>query len=337
MIADQLASLKLALGVRVSAITLRNRASRGVHVLFFHGIVDRFNDPLLERNFLVTPDFRVQIALLRRLRVIPLGELASMLEERRVPQRGTTVAITFDDGYANNLYAAELLAAARLPWAVFVTTGPVDAGTTIWTAELSMLLLHGNSHRLELFDRHWPLGSRTEREVAFRALRSRFKSLPAADRERAMSALRSQFPAEESRRLLNAFPSLRIMTAAQVRELAASGVEIGSHGVDHEIHHADQPAAARAAELSVSKQRIEQLSGRECDFFAYPNGDAAAGSVAELKTAGYRLGFTTTPGVADAASDRWLLPRIEPNCGLSRFARDLRSDGLHLPGSNTED
>ncbi len=161
---------------------------------------------LLERNFLVTPDFRVQLALLRRLRVIPLGELASMLEERRVPQRGTTVAITFDDGYANNLYAAELLAAARLPWAVFVTTGPVDAGTTIWTAELSMLLLHGNSRAAGTV--RPALAARIPYRARDRvpSTAQPFKSLPAADRVRAMSALRSQFPAEESRRLLSKFP-----------------------------------------------------------------------------------------------------------------------------------
>jgi peptidoglycan/xylan/chitin deacetylase (PgdA/CDA1 family) len=337
MIADRLAALKLALGVRVSAATLRYRECHGVHVLFFHGIADRFDDPLLQRNFHVTADFRVQIALLRRLRVVPLAELAVMLEEGRFPHRGTTVAITFDDGYANNLYAAELLAAARLPWAVFVTTGPVDDGTTIWTVELSLLLLHGESRRLELFGRHWPLESRPEREIAFREIRGRFKLLPAADRAQTMNALRAQFPSGESQRLLARFPSLRSMTGAQVRELAAAGVEIGSHGVDHEIHHANQPAPVRVAELVASKERIAQLTGRECRFFAYPNGDAAGDAAANVRTAGYRLGFTTVPHIANAASERWLVPRMEPNCGLSRFAADLRSEGQRTPGIYSEE
>jgi peptidoglycan/xylan/chitin deacetylase (PgdA/CDA1 family) len=337
MIADRLAALKLALGVRVSAATLRYRECRGVHVLFFHGIADRFDDPLVQRNFHVTADFRVQIALLRRLRVISLAELAVMLEEGRFPRRGATVAITFDDGYANNLYAAELLAAANLPWTVFVTTGSVDEGTAIWNVELSLLLLHGESRRLELFGREWPLESRPEREIAFREIRGRFKVLPAADRIRTMNALRSQFPSEESRRLLARFPSLRSMTPAEVRQLAASGVEIGSHGVDHEIHHANQPTAVRSTELSASKERIAQLTGRECRFFAYPNGDAASDAAAAVKDAGYRLGFTTGAHVADATSDRWLVPRMEPNCGLSRFAADLRSQGLRTADNYSEE
>lgn len=55
-----------------------------------------------------------------------------------------------------------------------------------------------------------------------------------------MDQIRQQFPPEETRRLLGAFPSFQMMTWDEVSQIATAGVDIGSHGVHHEIHHASQ-------------------------------------------------------------------------------------------------
>ena len=79
--------------------------------------------------------------------------------------------ITFDDGYANNLLAAEVLATFRLPWSVFIPTGAIGRENFIWTAELSLFLLQGRARQLEILNRVWYLNGRRERESAFQVIR----------------------------------------------------------------------------------------------------------------------------------------------------------------------
>ncbi|MGQ9518035.1 MAG: polysaccharide deacetylase family protein [Anaerolineae bacterium] len=98
---------------------------------------------------------------------------------------------------------------------------------------------------------------------------------------------------------------------------------IGSHGVDHEIHHADQPEAIRRRELSVSKQEIERWVGKPCIAFAYPNGDFIPESESELQHSGYQLGFTLVPRTVTRGTSPWYLPRIAPRNSFQSLAEDL--------------
>jgi peptidoglycan/xylan/chitin deacetylase (PgdA/CDA1 family) len=98
----------------------------------------------------------------------------------------------------------------------------------------------------------------------------------------------------------------------EIGHLRSSGVEIGSHGVDHEIHHVNQPQAVRWFELTRSKTVLEEKFAGPCRFFAYPNGDFVETSVEEVRSAGYDLAFTTESGVANAHTNPYLLPRINP-------------------------
>ena len=60
--------------------------------------------------------------LRRRFRVVPLAEVFDTLRSGRdMPPR--TVAVTFDDCYRDNLFAARVLAEHGLPAAFFVPTG----------------------------------------------------------------------------------------------------------------------------------------------------------------------------------------------------------------------
>jgi peptidoglycan/xylan/chitin deacetylase (PgdA/CDA1 family) len=233
------------------------------------------------------------------------------------------VVITFDDGYANNLLAAEVLQAARLPWSVFVSTGAVGPDNAIWTVELSLLLLHGNAARLEVLEQDWQLRTRQDREAAFQAIRYALKSVPAEPRRQTMAQIRQQFPGEETQRLLLEFPSLQMLTWEEIRQLAAAGVDIGSHGVDHEIHHQEQPESVRRHELLDSKEELEKRLGQACRYFAFPNGDFNPASADEVRAAGYDLAFTTRPGTVTPGVTLFLLPRLEPAASLRKLAADF--------------
>ena len=293
--------------------------SVGIRVLAYHGVVERVKDPVLERNFVPLQDFHSHIRFLRRYRVLSLAEL---VDELHVGGRKTrpTAVITFDDGYANNLLAAEVLATFRLPWSVFIPTGAIGRENFIWTAELSLFLLQGRARQLEILNRVWYLNGRRERESAFQVIRHTLKAMPSALRKDAMDSLRQQFPKDETLCLLNEFPSLQMLSWEEVGHLRSWGVEIGSHGVDHEIHHTAQPETVRWFELTQSKAVLERRLAAPCNFFAFPNGDFIPISADEVRAAGYKLAVTTKPGIVGTEAHPYLLPRTEPADSLRTFA-----------------
>jgi peptidoglycan/xylan/chitin deacetylase (PgdA/CDA1 family) len=93
-------------------------------ILLFH----RVTDVIPEDGLTVHPERFRQIAnlLQRRFHVVPLGEVFQMAKGlKELP--GRSVAITFDDCYADNLQAARLLAQLGLPATFFIPTGYIGS------------------------------------------------------------------------------------------------------------------------------------------------------------------------------------------------------------------
>jgi peptidoglycan/xylan/chitin deacetylase (PgdA/CDA1 family) len=295
---------------------------RGIRVLTYHGLVELKVDERLERNLHLVEEFRSQVRFLKRSNVLSTDDLVEVQSTGRYPRR-TAAALTFDDGYVNNLIAAEILDQYRLPWTLFVSTGAVGTVGTIWTVELSLLLLHGEATRIEVNGQTWTLRTRHDREQSFQAVRTMLKRQPARERRDLMEAIRPQFPAGETARLLDCFPGLRILSWEQLGQLARSGVTIGSHGVDHELHHEGQPESIRLRELVESKAILEERLGRPCRSFAFPNGNHDADSVSQIRQAGYDLGFTTIPGTVTGPESFPLVPRLSAAGSLRKFVKDM--------------
>ena len=310
----------------------------GIRVYCYHGVVESKTDSRLERNFHCLSNFRDHLRFLSRFRVISLGEILDTLAAPGKKSK-PAVAITFDDGYANNLLAAQILNDFNLPWSVFISTGKINQDRTIPLVELSLLLLHGNALKLEALGQSFSLRSNEERVVAFQTIRTKLKTVPSAVRRVTMDHITHQFPDGEIERLLSKFPSLRLLSWEETRRLADSGVEIGSHGVDHEIHHSAQPQSVRIRELTESRAELEARLDRSCRFFAFPNGNYSKGSSSEVKNAGYELAFTTRAGTVVPGADLFLLPRLEPQVSLTGLTRDFfwgtrrqKSDLRQQPG-----
>jgi peptidoglycan/xylan/chitin deacetylase (PgdA/CDA1 family) len=299
---------------------LRKSATAGVKVLCYHGVVGRRVDDRLERNFHLLSDFKRHVDFFRRFEVIGIDQIFEVLKSSS-SRRKPILAITFDDGYANNLLAAELLDKAGLPWSVFVSTGAIAPTGIIGSIELSLLVLHGRARHLELFGKRWALGSRAERETTFQEIRYPLKEMSSQSRTRCMEKIRQQFPVGESQMLLERFPSFRMLTWEQLRSLNAAKVIVGSHGVAHEIHHENQNFDVRKLELEQSKLELEQELTRPCNYFAYPNGSFHHLSPSEVRAAGYQLAFTMNAGIVHGDTNPFLLPRITPASSTNALKR----------------
>lgn len=108
------------------------------------------------------------------------------------------------------------------------------------------------------------------------------------------------------------------LTWAEVRELHAAGIRIGSHTVSHP-ELTGLPAADIDRELGQSKRIIEDRLGARVTSFAYPYAfpERARAFVRQIGTLlarhGYENGVTTIIGTAGARSPRYFLPRLPVN------------------------
>lgn len=246
-----------------------------------------------------------QLALLARMGHTPLtvSEALARLDEGRP---GRWFAMTFDDGYADNVERALPLLEAHGARATFyLTAGLMESRRAPWWDELV--------HRLEAgaggaarFEREGEpplvleLGSRAGRAAALHALLPSFRATP----ERQAALLESLGRASGAR---GAAPCL-LATWPQAARLAEAGMEVGAHTLGHPWLSLLEPAHQRA-EIVESAALIERRLGVRPAGLAYPGGDHDARTLALMPGTGLAHAVTTRSGDAHAASGRHALPR----------------------------
>jgi peptidoglycan/xylan/chitin deacetylase (PgdA/CDA1 family) len=307
--------------LRRSARWLRSRAVGGALILGYHRISDAPDDPF---GLSVTPQhFAEQLEVLSR-EAHPLGlqDLARALAKGRVPRR--TVVLTFDDGYADNLYVAKpLLERYAIPATLFVCTG--YRGREFWWDELARLV----GQALARGERAPPLDGltfgmgRSEAESGVQltlALYRRLLPLPAAERDRHLERVRRWAGAAGE-------PSdvPRALTEDELGQLAASElIEVGAHTVSHPLL-ATLDRREQEAEIKGSKRRLEAALGRPIVSFSYPNGSLCAETVQIVRGAGFACACGSHNDVAWRGSQAHELPRFwAPDMHDKGFSRWLR-------------
>jgi peptidoglycan/xylan/chitin deacetylase (PgdA/CDA1 family) len=124
----------------------------------------------------------------------------------------------------------------------------------------------------------------------------------------------------------------RVMTAAELAELVAGGIELGSHSRTHRslTQLSDR---ALTAELAGSKAELEDLCGRRVDLLAYPFGDNDVRVRRAAAAAGYLGGYSFHNGRIVAGVDVLALPRLTMgrHHHAFRFAYHLRRDAASWP------
>jgi peptidoglycan/xylan/chitin deacetylase (PgdA/CDA1 family) len=107
-----------------------------------------------------------------------------------------------------------------------------------------------------------------------------------------------------------------------LRRLAAAGIAVGSHGATHR-RLTELDAGDLDAEIEGSAERLQSIGLPKPVAFSYPYGAWNPEVAAAVRSAGYELAFTVSPGVAERARSAYALPRLEV------FAAD-RASILHL-------
>ena len=133
------------------------------------------------------------------------------------------------------------------------------------------------------------------------------------------------------------------MTWADLREMHAAGMEIGSHGVNH-CMLATLPRDRMAVEVEESRRVIERELASTAIALSYPVGGSDsydAETIAVVRSAGYRIACSYIGGAASMDdADMFALPRIsvERNMDKAWFQARLAVPGLfiHSPRKRVE-
>jgi peptidoglycan/xylan/chitin deacetylase (PgdA/CDA1 family) len=127
-------------------------------------------------------------------------------------------------------------------------------------------------------------------------------------------------------------PLDRMLTWAQIRELAADGVEIGAHSHSHP--QLDQlPDAALCTELRLGRTLLEDHIDAPVHTLAYPFGYSSPRVRLAARAAGYRCAASVRNLRAKPTDDLFMLPRLTVRraTGQAEFAALVTgSDGAVL-------
>lgn len=277
----------------------------GAIVLAYHSIAEPTTDP---HDIVVPPDqFERHLQILSTMGPsLPLSELSQHIRTGTLTD--LSFAITFDDGYANNLHTAKpILERYGVPATVFIATEPLG-GTPFWHDELAALILADETPRgsvtLEVNgDAYsWDLEGQ-DRERIHHQLWERLRILDDRERRQALEALRAQLG--QRHRIIDCS-----LTQEELGELTRGGlIDIGAHTRTHPVLTQVTAEAARD-EICGSKAGLEAYLGRPISAFAYPYGEYSTREVALVREAGFEIAFTTRRQFVTAECDVLQVPRV---------------------------
>ncbi|MFT4524336.1 MAG: peptidoglycan/xylan/chitin deacetylase (PgdA/CDA1 family) [Bacteroidia bacterium] len=283
-------------------------SGKGCRVLIYHGIdLDGRTD--FNTRFISADYFEKQIAYFsKHFNVVSLDDIYA----NRVSQNKLNVAITFDDGYLNNLkYAVPVLEKHQVP-ATFFVTGIRDLGTDIlWPDFVDMATTKCNKP-IEIRGQVFRKNRNGELTFQGKTLKHICKSQDWNYKLDMMEALK---PWDSFRKDPALADYWKQMTSDEIKKLASSSfVSIGSHGYFHnnlgDINH-----ESACQELEQSKLFLENIIQKEVRSIAYPDGSYTR----ELVDAALLVGYSQQLAVDYVFEQDKLDPRILDRFGINPF------------------
>lgn len=318
-----------SLPVVSSAIRLANS---GPVVLFYHGVEAKLANPKVQTLHLPLACFEEQLAYLRKhFEIVSLDHIYDGISNSQ-PMNPRQLAITFDDGYRNNLEIVEpLLSSYNIPFAVFVSTRHITEGLRFPSYYVRAAIHESPAGQIEVLGQGFDISTNESRHQTEKALLKQIKTGDKGAVDKVVRDLLDSMPEDLWAELDNKFSSDGPMTWDDVTELGRRGVTIGSHCHDHLILHDKQSIDEIDRQLKTSKELIEQHIG-DCRYIAYPNGgmkDLSPEAMDRVRRY-FLAGLTTVTGEIPPGTNRYILPRI---CGdtteMSRFRFMLNTRFRH--------
>lgn len=311
-------------------------------ILAYHRVADIDRSTYLFDEHLVdatVSDFDKQMChLSKNYTLKPLSEGYAEFKKKG---ESNIVSITFDDGF-DDLYfnIFPILKKYNIRPTMFLTTGLIGTNQTLWSEQVvyALKVSKGKSLCIESLygGREVLIDSTTMTQLIFDILHLLKRALN-DERVKIMSELFVLLDIDPDA----VFAESRMVTWDMVREMAAWGVEFGSHSVNHPVLSTLSEEDMRK-ELSQSKEKIEHELGAECQTLAYPVGGDDAFNELVLSAAqegGYAMACSYLSGVVNSdCHNKFALKRLHVDHTVQQelyaailatpalFATDFHSD-----------
>jgi peptidoglycan/xylan/chitin deacetylase (PgdA/CDA1 family) len=279
-----------------------------VVILMYHRVTERSSDPW---NLCVSPrHFAEHLKILKQnYPILSLHDLLISLKNARLPKRG--VVLTFDDGYADNLWNAKpLLEKYEVPGTVFVASGSID-NKGFWWDDLERALLQPKklpkSLQLSVQGRsyEWPTKYSEQRQQVYMAIHKILQPLSTSDRDKVMTELFTWADIDQTDH-----PDYQPLATAELIQLAQSEfIDIGAHTVTHPLLSV-MSQAEQSAEIVGSRQKLTEILGSKVDTFSYPYGNFTTDTVDIVKAAGFEMALACETNVVEKGANQFQLGRF---------------------------
>lgn len=313
---------------------LRTFSRKKRMILMYHGVVPT-PDFGLSANHLSVDDFKRHILYLKRN--FKIKKLIDLFEDYRnnIPAKEFEIAITFDDGYANNyLHAYPVLKENDIPATIFLVTQALEyPGHILWYDFIDGVKSRINPQKIAAVN----FGFGTAKEAMQKkitgaeSLKSFMKRLSVEEKNRIIQWIKEMGIEPD---LAGRKEFFELLSVKQVKEMADSGlIEIGSHTHNHpnlseiEINDVEQ-------EVVKSKNLIEEATGKSVQSIAFPDGSYNEAVKSICLNAGYKNLLAVNCMLNSDSNNRDILPRFcisnttTPESNFLNLNRSLREKGF---------
>ena len=309
----------------------RKKFSSKALILMYHRIAEQDVDPWA--MCVTTQHFAEHLEVLQKeAHPISLRQLVRMHKEGNIPDRA--IAVTFDDGYADNLHSARpILEQYNIPATVFVASGHIGHEREFWWDELERILLQPGTLpeiltlRINNKTFKWRLSEAVDNgedkyhrycewivdgqegpglhHTLYFTLHQLLQPLPEVERRKVMDDLLTWAGDKPVRRSTHRALSIEELLALRQGEL----IEVGSHTVSHPFLSA-LPESVQQDEIQRGKSILEECIGQPVRSFAYPYGNYSKETVEIVRESGFDCACSINKDSVWHGSDLFQLPRI---------------------------
>jgi peptidoglycan/xylan/chitin deacetylase (PgdA/CDA1 family) len=271
---------------------------------------------VLDKKCSVIPDWPDSLEFAAKIKwisrnadIVPL-EVALQEVFKGGTSKSRLAAITFDDGYKDNLkVAVPVLKSLNAHATFFIATKYIN-GRGIFDDRIVQSVFQSslrslNAEQLELGT--LLLDTPRNKQTSINRLLEKLKYRSLIDREKITDQLVIQ--------LVDVEPTNSMMDTTEIKRLVESGMSLGSHSHTHAIATTLSDDEFEV-DLIAGLNALEKISGYRARLFAYPNGipktDFRESHQKILRRNGIEFALSTQSGITTSESNRFALPRITP-------------------------
>ena len=306
-------------------------------ILMFHRVCPAKGEIRIRGNagMEVTPEYLeklVQTLMEENYEFVSLDTVYDRLQEKHIGRK--FIALTFDDGYADNLiHAYPILKKYNIPFTIYIVTSYPDGQLTPWWHPLEDLILKNDYLEFQEDEKTYKFNCAglSEKETAFHSIRALLMGGPQADLLARVNKFFSQYDIDLSKTTKDL-----MLNWDQIIELSNTGiVTLGAHTVNHlALNRLTDENIKR--EVLDSKLRLESKLHKSIDHFSYPFGSSEEVNEREfaiVKECGFKTSTTTRWGnvFQEHRDHKECLPRIPVN--EKRDLHDVKFLRLSINGA----